>query len=597
MPDSPTYEAFDWKKRFDDTAELLPGIICEIDREGYLTWVNRMGLEAFKYTREEFDAGLHLSRIIHPDDLVAGTGNVASVMKGEGVGRQEYRMIHSDGTQAVYEANSSPIYEGDRIVGMRSVLFDVSDRKAAEARIRESEERFRRIFTQSPSGAAMFETDGELVEFNGAFVRMFGMDPDAEDAGDFPGLFELMSLEEAGRARLREGAVLRGEAQLDARGRNDAYLGWTAATLGFGGERPELILLQVQDLTELRRAQEARLEEARLAEEQAKRRVKDLQVEVLQKHTFMDMVSRSQQMAKIFGMLEQVADTSTTVMVYGESGTGKELVARAIHGMSPRAGSPFVAINCGALPDNLLESELFGYKAGAFTDAKKDKPGKFAQAQGGVVFLDEIGDISQTMQVKLLRVLQERVFEPLGGTGSVEADVRIIAATNKDLPVMVKAGAFRDDLFYRLNVIKIKLPPLRDRRSDIPLLCEHFVSVFNRRFDRAVEEVSKEALDALLAYDFPGNIRELENVMEHAFVFCKGDKITPAHLPEEISGKPCAEVSEGLSRFASFEDLEAAYLRSILEETGGSRLEAARRLGIHKSTLFRKLKSLGINEE
>jgi transcriptional regulator with PAS, ATPase and Fis domain len=309
------------------------------------------------------------------------------------------------------------------------------------------------------------------------------------------------------------------------------------------------------------------------------------------------MVSRSPEMKAIFAVLPEVAESTATVLIEGESGTGKELVARSLHELSPRRAAPFVAINCSALPDTLLESELFGYKAGAFTDARRDKPGKFALAEGGTLFLDEIGDVSPAMQVKLLRVLQERVYEPLGARAPERADARVIAATNKDLKAAVELGAFRMDLFYRVNVLSVKLPPLRQRRCDIPLLCQHFVGQFNSRYGKRVEAVSPEALELLLAYDFPGNIRELENLIEHAFIFCKGQVIEPAHLPPELPRVDADPEALVLARVKTFDDLERLYIQSVLAETGGNKLAASRRLGIHKTTFFRKLKRLGLGPD
>jgi transcriptional regulator with PAS, ATPase and Fis domain len=242
----------------------------------------------------------------------------------------------------------------------------------------------------------------------------------------------------------------------------------------------------------------------------------------------------------------------------------------------------------------LLESELFGYKAGAFTDAKKDKPGTFSRADGGTIFLDEIGDISPAMQVKLLRVIQEKTFEPLGATEQAKVDVRIIAATNKDLGEQVKKGEFREDLFYRINVLVIKLPPLRDRRCDIPVLCDHFIGRFNSRYNKDIKGVSPEAERLLLAHDFPGNIRELENIIEHAFVFCKDPVIGVSHLPAQLRGSGAAATLQSLSHIKDLDELEKLYLQSVLKETGGSKIKAAERLGIHKATLFRKLHKLGL---
>jgi transcriptional regulator with PAS, ATPase and Fis domain len=281
------------------------------------------------------------------------------------------------------------------------------------------------------------------------------------------------------------------------------------------------------------------------------------------------------------------------VLLLGETGTGKELVARAIHNLSLRKNKPFVAVNCGALPDTLLESELFGYKAGAFTGADRDKPGRFAMAEGGTLFLDEIGEVSSALQVRLLRVLQEKTYEPLGGTKLLRADVRIITATNRDLAALVKKGAFRQDLFYRVNVVRIELPPLRRRKEDIPLLVEHFIARFNRAQNKTVSGVSHDVLSFLMAHDYPGNVRELENIIEHAFVLCGAGRIEARHLPEEfIARVPTATPHADMP--AAVRTAEAHAIREALERNGYNRLAAAKALGLHKSTLFRKLKALGI---
>jgi transcriptional regulator with PAS, ATPase and Fis domain len=324
-----------------------------------------------------------------------------------------------------------------------------------------------------------------------------------------------------------------------------------------------------------------------------------LRKEIAEKSRFRNMVSRSPKMQEIFDLLPEMAQTPATVLITGESGTGKELIARSLHELGARSGKPFVAINCGALPDNLLESELFGYKAGAFTDAKKDKPGKFAAAQGGTMFLDEIGDISPALQVKLLRVLQERVYEPLGGVAPVKAEARVVAATNRDLAAMVKAGRFREDLFYRIRVLTVKLPPLRERRCDVPVLCDHFISVLNARYRRQVKGISDDGLGALLSYSFPGNIRELENIIEHAFIFCKCDTIDAQHLPAEVTGAaPAGPAPAGgdLDGARTLEDVERIFLKRMIAECGGNKLKTAQRLGIHKTTLFRKLRQLEMEE-
>ena len=307
-----------------------------------------------------------------------------------------------------------------------------------------------------------------------------------------------------------------------------------------------------------------------------------------------DLASRSPLMQRLFDVLPSIAASPSTVLLQGETGTGKELLARTIHELSPRAKGPFVAVNCGALPDTLLESELFGYKAGAFTGATRDKPGRFALARGGTLLLDEIAEISPALQVRLLRVLQERSYEPLGSTRSETADVRIIVATNKDLAELTRTGGFREDLYYRVNVVRMELPPLRRRKEDIPLLVDQFVARFNQLQQKAVTGISPEALSLLMAHDWPGNIRELENVLERSFILCHEGLIDIPHLPEELTARYVARGARTAIHDAR-ELVEAQVIRGALERNGGNRLAAARELGIHKSTLYRKMKQLGLS--
>jgi PAS domain S-box-containing protein len=304
------------------------------------------------------------------------------------------------------------------------------------------------------------------------------------------------------------------------------------------------------------------------------------------RYSLEDIHGRSPALARILEILPQIAASGASVLLSGESGTGKELFARALHSLSPRAKGPFVAVNCGALPENLLESELFGYKAGAFTDAKKDKPGRFQAAHGGTLFLDEIGDLPLGLQVKLLRALQERAVEPLGATKSVPVDVRIIAASNRDLEDMVGRGRFRQDLFYRLNVARLVLPPLRERREDIPLLAELFVSRQNLLQGKDVDGVDPEVLRILMSHPFPGNVRELQNIIEYAFILCPAGPIRPAHLPEYI--RPVS--GEGRAAPAgTLAEIKRRAAQEALERHGGRRMAACRELGISKDTLRRIL--------
>ncbi|MFW6124598.1 MAG: sigma-54 interaction domain-containing protein, partial [Pirellulales bacterium] len=277
---------------------------------------------------------------------------------------------------------------------------------------------------------------------------------------------------------------------------------------------------------------------------------------------------------------------------------GKELFARAVHQLSPRAEKPYVVVNCGAVPDTLLESELFGYRKGAFTDAKRDKPGRFARAEGGTLMLDEVGDVSPALQAKLLRVLQQREYEPLGATETVQADVRIIAATNRRLDELVAQGEFREDLFYRLNVLRINLPPLAARREDLPLLAEHFLHRFAAKQDKHIAGFSEAAMKALLQYDFPGNVRELENIVERAVVLCREGYIPADCLPPELLQPtlqgPAVSRSTGENPSDPLATAEAQAILDALRRHNGHRRRTADALGIDKTTLWRKMKRLGV---
>ncbi|MDO9585258.1 MAG: sigma 54-interacting transcriptional regulator [Syntrophales bacterium] len=322
--------------------------------------------------------------------------------------------------------------------------------------------------------------------------------------------------------------------------------------------------------------------------------IEELKKEIQKRYTFEDIVSKNREIQKIFNILPDVAESESTVLIEGPSGSGKELFARAIHNLSARKDNSYVVVNCGALPDNLLESELFGYVKGAFTDAHRDKQGRFALAEGGTIFLDEIGDISPVFQVKLLRILQEKEYEPLGSTKTLKADVRIMAATNRSLAEQVRNGKFRQDLYYRLNIVRIELPPLFRRREDIPLLIDHFISAFNLKRNKKITSVSDDVMDFLMRYPFPGNVRELENIIEHAFVLCHENVIGINHLPQEIielsiEMKP-APAEDSSPLFAA----EKYTIEQTLRKHSGARAAAARDLGISTVTLWRKMKKLRI---
>jgi len=323
--------------------------------------------------------------------------------------------------------------------------------------------------------------------------------------------------------------------------------------------------------------------------------IEQLRREIQSRYTFEDIIGKSEVFQKIFAILPDVAASESTVLIEGPSGSGKELLARAIHNLSPRSKHPYVVVNCGTLPTNLFESELFGYKRGAFTDAKRDKPGRIARAEYGTVFFDEIGDLPQETQIKLLRVLQEREYEPLGGVEPQRADVRIVAATNKTLSDLVSQGRFRDDLYFRLAVVRLTIPPLAQRREDIPYLVEHFLQRFNAKQGKRVQGVSTEVMEILMRHDFPGNARELENIIEYCFVLCHNGMIEVRHLPEDlrIEARPTAGGAKD-GTLPPLQRNEADAIRLALSRHGGHQGHAAKELGISRTTLWRKMSRYGI---
>ncbi len=331
--------------------------------------------------------------------------------------------------------------------------------------------------------------------------------------------------------------------------------------------------------------------EKALQEAVLRREVNRLRREVRKEYSFHQILGKSKPMREVFDLIRRVADSSTNVLITGESGTGKELVAKAIHYNSERRDAPFVPVNCAAIPDTLLESELFGHTKGAFTDAKSDKRGLFEEASGGTLFLDEISELPLMLQAKLLRAIQEREIRRVGATRAVPVDVRIIAATNLALADEVKAKRFREDLYYRLNVIEIRMPPLRDRREDIPLLVDAFLRKCAEAGQKEPHAMSESALALLMDYPWPGNVRELENVIERAVTLARGEKILPQDLPPAVQGARGERrvLDEAAERTLPLQEVEQEYIQRILEKTGGNKYQAAQVLGIDRKTLYRKL--------
>jgi len=335
-------------------------------------------------------------------------------------------------------------------------------------------------------------------------------------------------------------------------------------------------------------------------------RVKDLERENIMlkeqvegRYNFSGIIGGSEKMNEIFEMIKVISQTDSTVLILGESGTGKELVANAVHTTSPRRDEPYIKVSCAAIPETLLEAELFGYEKGAYTGAVKQKKGRFELANKGTIFLDEIGELTPAIQVKLLRVLQEKEFDRLGGTETISVDVRIICATQRDLKKEVHKGTFREDLYYRLNVVPVTLPPLRERKGDIVMLANHFLGYYSSLYKKNVKSFSADALELLLKHPFPGNVRELEHAVERAVVMGKSDEVQPWDLPDEISGANLSDCLKAFHNGNSYEhltkamkDFERRYIAKVLEETKGNKTMAAKLLGVSRKTLWEKCKLL-----
>ena len=328
-------------------------------------------------------------------------------------------------------------------------------------------------------------------------------------------------------------------------------------------------------------------------------RLKDQIHRIEKSYKFNNIIAKSKPMQSVFDLIKKVADYKTTVLITGESGTGKELIARAIHFNGSRHNGPLVSINCGGIPETLLESELFGYKKGAFTDAKQDKPGRFEEADNGTIFLDEIGELPLSLQVKLLRVLQEEEITPLGSTGIKKVDVRVIAATAKDLGEEIKKGLFREDLYYRINVVNIYLPPLRERVEDIPLVTDHFIKLFNTKLEKNIKAISSEVMEQFMTYPWPGNVRELENIIERAILLAPGNTLEISDLPPTLKPDPYPPSNltpEGISSIkVASRILEKELIERALSKTDGNRTQAAKMLEISRPMLLSKIKDYGLD--
>lgn len=481
-----------------------------------------------------------------------------------------YEIVRPDGIRRSLEASVSLIRDEEgNITGFRVFTHDITVRRKAEKELAEHRSRLEAIFRTVKDAIITFDTELRVVLVNQAIEGICRISMQEIKGKSFSQSLNQCSKSccEVIKQALEKGATIKEyRIECDHQQCHQQLVAVTSSPLMDSDGISTGAMLVIRDITLLR----------------------DLERELRERHRFQNIIGKSNKMQDIYRLIEDLANLETTVLITGESGTGKELVAKALHYSGQRAFGPFIAVNCSALTESLLESELFGHVKGAFTGAVRDKQGRFQAADGGTILLDEIGDISSLIQLKLLRVLQEKVFERVGESNPRKADVRVIACTNKDLKEKVRKGTFREDLYYRLKVVEVPMPPLRDRLEDLPFLVDHFRLIFNERFKKEIDGLSNEVLGALMSYPWPGNVRELEHVIEHTFVLCQGKVIIMEHLPAEIRGY--GKTGSGAARQSLIKSKASVQeILDALSRADGNKAKAARLLGINRSTIYRTI--------
>lgn len=564
-------------KRYETILDDVNVQLSEIDLQGNITFINDAGCRMWKLPREEL-MGMNYRHYMKDRD-VRQYDRLYRKVYFTGIPAQNIILEVTDreGKQRTIEKSVSLARNaaGD-IYGFRMVSRDVTEKREAEKKLAQQRSHLEAIFGSVQDAILTVDPQFGIIDANASLESICSIA--VKDIGgkafDACGASCGRACREVLRETLERKTAVREYRIECGRGTRPQQVVSVSSAPLIDPQGTFLgAVMVIRDVTLLR----------------------DAERELRRRHQFQNLIGRNRTMQDIYNLLEDLADLDTTVLVTGESGTGKELVARALHYSGNRAFQPFTTVNCSALAESLLESELFGHVKGAFTGAIRDKQGRFAAADGGTILLDEIGDISPLIQLKLLRVLQEKEFERVGESVPRKVDVRVIACTNRDLREKVKRGEFRQDLYYRLKVVEVGLPPLRERLEDLPLLVDHFRKTFNERFHKSIEGISGEVLSRFMDYSWPGNVRELEHVMEHAFVLCHGGTITLQHLPADIRASDAAgtRAAGGESRRpVGPEDILRA-----LAKTGWNKSKAARLLGIGRRTIYRKIEDYSLTDE
>ena len=564
-------------RKYEILIDEVEDSIGEVDLQGKIRFVNNASCKIWGRTKEQL-IGLTCKAYTDRTNSKTIIDAFMEVYK-TGVPRQvTYEIIRPDGNRRTVEDSVSPLRnQNGEIVGFRTVGRDITQRKLIEKELTEHRSRLEAIFGSVKESIITVDMDFRVTEANQATESICGINPRdiiGKSFTDYPMPCSRFCSDVLKQTLTKKSPVKEYHIECGHQQHQKQLVSVSSAPLHDDSGVSSGAVLVIRDIS----------------------LISNLEMELRERHQFHNLIGRSRRMRDIYRLLEDLTNIETTVLITGESGTGKELVARALHYSGQRAFKPFVAVNCSALTESLLESELFGHVKGAFTGAIKDKIGRFQAASGGTILLDEIGDIAPLVQLKLLRILQEKTIERVGDTQPLKVDVRVIASTNRDLKEKVRRGEFREDLYYRLKVVEVTLPPLRERREDIPLLISHFCALFNARFNRGIEGVSQEVLNSFMQYPWPGNVRELEHVMEHAFIVCRSSVITREHLPVELLDFRPPDRSAA-PRGSATSVLDAGAILEALKKTRWNKTKAATLLGISRRTMHRKLHEFQIKHE
>lgn len=563
------------RERHQTIIESIEEGYIEVDLKGTTVFCNDSFCRITGYPKEEL-IGLNY-RDYMDEDMAKVVFAAYNEAYRTGVPNKgfNYEIIRKNGKRRIIENSISLVENGQgRRIGFRSVVRDITYRKKTEEELERHRSRLQAIFSSVSDAIITVDTDMVVVEANKASADICGLDHKKITGKVFTDCStqcnkncrEIIEKASKNKTSIREYKIECNHSQ-----RPEQNVIVTSSPLLSRDEKFMGSVFVIRDIT----------------------RLSNLERELKERHHFQKLIGKSSKMQEIYGLLDNLADLETTVLFIGESGTGKSLAAKALHYSGSGALKPLVTVNCSVLSENLLESELFGHVKGAFTGAIKDSRGRFQSAQGGTILLDEIGDISPRIQLKLLRVLEEREFERVGESIPIKVDARVLACTNRDLKEKVRLGEFREDLYYRLKVVEVKLPPLRKRLEDIPLLVRHFCNTFNKGFNKKIQGLSDDTLKLFMNYRWPGNVRELGHSIEHAFVLCHDPIISLAHIPAEI--KEYFGNHKKLVREKTAVD-GPKEIRTVLEKTDWNKAKTARILGIDRSTLYRKMRKYGISK-